>query len=211
MVKGGYAMINAAKTTDSIPLEEYRFKELPCIQRLPSSLDKVNHLLDGGLAFGQISEWGIPWGNQGRQLILSFLTMALQQGQWCLWVQRPSDTTAYAPAWQALGVPLERLKFVEVDDPIQALKPLFMSDFFKVIIIDCPLTPKEYAFLAKRARVNRQLIITIRSHYLSTKLGNVWAKSRLNCWMDPLNERFYLRVIKGASPRQFSFTLAKGA
>jgi hypothetical protein len=58
--------------------------------------------------------------------------------------------------------------------------------------------------MARRARVNGQVILLLRDFFLSPTRGNVWTKLRLNCWLDHSADQYQLQVIRGLSPRQLS-------
>ena len=199
-------------------------------QKLASGLLDIDYFIDGGLAFNQLTEWGIPWGSGGRSLILFFLAEATKRGYYSLWVYDRKDLLVYPPSWQAIGVDLKYLRVAVTSQvektknaftktkkrgiytkAIEDLKPALMSPFFKVIIIDSHIAPQDYAFLAQRARLQKQLIFVLRKHHLSSRMGNVWAKCRFNSFRDPLSGRCYLRALKGYSQRQMSYTLHGGA
>lgn len=198
-------------------------------EKLNTGLFDIDYFLEEGLSFGQLTEWGIPWGSGGRSLIVHFLAEASRRKQYGLWVHDQEGLELYPPAWQHLGVDLKYFRSSVTSQEkrqksafgftrkktvyaraIDDLKPAFMSPFFKVIIIDCHISPQDYAFLSQRARCQKQLIFVLRKHHLSSRMGNVWAKSRLNVWRDPLSKRFYLQSVKGFSPRQICFRLEGG-
>lgn len=181
---------------------------------LPSSISLVNQTLDGGLKWGELSEWGSPWGCGGREVLISFLSKLNKshqsQANWCLWVQgQEGEAHVYPPAWEAKGVDLKYIRFTKSLKPVKDLNPIFMSSFFKVIVIDAPqdLSMEDCQFLSRQARRHKQSIIVVRNYFLSPKKGNVWAKLRVNCWHDYLREQYFLKVIKGLSPRQISFKI----
>lgn len=184
----------------------------PCYS-LASSIPVLNETLEGGLRWGELCEWGCPWGCGGREVIIRFLCSLpsdyQQQTNWCLWVQGQDDVNIYPPAWEAQGVDLAYIRFTSSQNPVKDLKPVFLSSLFKIIILDCPqtLSAEDCQFLARQARQYRQIIILIRNYFLSPKKGNIWAKLRLNCWRQHLSEKFFIKVIKGLSPRQISFGL----
>lgn len=146
--------------------------------KVTSGISKLDHFLKGGLPVG-LCEWGIPPGCAEREVFLRFVaaTRALT-----LWVYTPS-LRVYPPAWAAQGVDLSLVRFVSCSTPMQTLKPLFMSSAFKLLFFDAPekLSVADCAFLAHRARLQKQSIILIRNYRLSNKRGNIWANLRLNC------------------------------
>jgi hypothetical protein len=98
------------------------------------------------------------------------------------------------------------VRFTYSDTPVRDLRPLFLDSFFRVIVLDVPrsVSMDDCAFLAQRARANKQAVIIVRDYFLSEKRGNVWAQLRLNCWQDEAGDRYHVRVIRGLSPRQLS-------
>ncbi len=176
---------------------------------LTSSVSSLDQFLDGGLRFGELSEWGAPLGRGGRGIIIRYLTrqgLANDEKHWCLWVCGKAGVDVYPPAWMARGVDLSRIRFAYASQLLRELKPVFMNPFFRVVVIDAPkkLSAEDCAFLAQRARANKQAIILIRDYFLSVKQGNVWARMRLNCWQDEDGGRFHMRMVRGLSPRELA-------
>lgn len=179
--------------------------------RLASPLPLLNQCLAGGVPFGSLSEWGLPLGLHGREVILSFLSTATSgpSAAWVLWAHGRSRIQVYPPAWRARGVELSKMRFTKSVEPIRELKPLFMDPFFKVIVLDAPgrLTDEDYGFLARQARQHKKVIMVLHDHFISTRKGNIWAKLRVNAWRDGSSRKMCLRVMRGLSPRQLSFDL----
>lgn len=176
---------------------------------LASSISALDQFFDGGLRFGELSEWGAPLGRGGRDIIIRYLTrrgIPAEDKHWCLWICGKTEVKVYPPAWMARGVDLSSIRFTYCSNPVRELKPVFMDPFFRVIIMDAPkhLSTEDCAFIAQRARANKQAIIMIRDHFLSPSQGNVWARLRLNCWQDEDGGRFHVRIIRGLSPRELS-------
>jgi len=175
---------------------------------LASSIGELDHFLEGGLRVGEITEWGMPLGQGGREVLLSYLAPQTNHrcsGQWSLWVCGYPELKVYPPAWQARGVSLEKVCFNYSINPVKELKPVLWSRFFRLLILDTSysLTKEEYAFLAQRARENQQVVVLIKPYFLSTNYGNVWAKTRINCRRSVgQNKTYDLEMIKGASPRR---------
>ena len=179
---------------------------------LQSRFTRLNDFLAGGLPWGQLIEWGMPWGLGGRELLLSFLQAEphLQQPYWCLWAYHRRHIYVYPPAWAARGIALQTTRFARCEHPLQDLKPALRGNFFRIIVLDGYQYPQlqqdDYRFLAQQARQQKTLVIVLRDHFLSTKKGNVWAKLRLNSWRDPIHQQHFVKVIKGLSPRQIGFS-----
>ena len=203
---------------------------VPAGDRLSSGIAALDEFLGGGLSWGSVCEWGIPFGSGGREVLVSFLatisstsTLTSNQGRvdqtaaplpWTLWVQGRSGLTVYPPAWHARGVDLERIRFTTSAKPVSDLKPVFMDPLFKIIILDAPrsLSDDDCAFLARQARAHGQLIIILRDFFLGERRGNVWARLRINCWCpDPIHrpESLCLRVVRGLSQRQMTWQLPR--
>ena len=179
----------------------------PQAPQLASSHPRLNAMLQGGMRFGEMVEWGMPRGRGGREIIALFLAQATHaidgpgslDASWCLWVSSDPDLVTYPPAWSARGVDLSRMRFACSQRVIDDLKPAFMDPFFKVIVLDDPhrLAAGDYAFLAHQARIHRQLIMILRNHFLTARRGNVWAHLRLNGWYNPIASRLSIQIIKG--------------
>tara|TARA_B100001094_G_C18168584_1_gene793697 strand:- start:980 stop:1585 length:606 start_codon:yes stop_codon:yes gene_type:complete len=177
-------------------------------KRLRSGLYDLDNFLEGGLRFGDICEFGIPWGQGGRNIIMPFLAAGTHQQLWALWVQNKPNIKINAPAWKSRGINLAHIRFVKSSYPLEQLKPIFMEDFFKIIILDAPkMTKDDCAFLARQARQQNQLIFILRDYFLSQKNGNIWAKLRINCWRDPNFNQLNTQIIRGLSPRKISINL----
>lgn len=178
------------------------------MDRLPSNIAALDSFLDGGLAFGTIVEWGLPWGRGGRQIIRSFVAEATQKVL-TLWVNTSvSDLRVYPPAWAAHGIDLRKIRFVHCEKPVVQLKPIFLQSLFKVIVLDAPtsLSMHDLAFLARQVRRNKQLLIVLRNYVLTPERGNVWAKMRLNCWQEAPQPRFKVEGLRGVAQPEFFFT-----
>ncbi|NRA66240.1 MAG: hypothetical protein HRU19_17265 [Pseudobacteriovorax sp.] len=201
-------------TSPDSPLEEWHnevthaSKLSSQSQPLMSSHPRLNEFFEGGLPWGHVCEWGSPWGSGGRELALSFLSSIGQsQPYWSLWIQSHSDVAFYPPAWQARGVDLDHLRFAETQEPLKDVKSVFLEPFFKVIVLDsAKLSRDDCAFLKRQAHKHKQAIILIKPYFLSPKQGNIWAKTRLNCWQDHVHQQFHLQVVKGLSPRKIAIS-----
>jgi hypothetical protein len=187
--------------------DEFLASQLP-VQCLASRVNALDQFLDGGLRCGELSEWGVPLGRGGRDVILRYLAQRRSNTPsfWSLWICGSTQVKIYPPAWLARGVDLGKIRFTYSSHPVRDLKPVFLDPFFRVIVIDSPrsLSLEDCAFLAQRARRHRQAILLLRDYFLSPKRGNVWAKLRINCWQDERDERIRLRVVRGLSPRELA-------
>lgn len=174
---------------------------------LASHVMPLDSLLRGGLRYGEVTEWGIPWGRGGRDAIVRFLA-AMPPDHWGLWVNTRPDTVVNAPAFAAKGVALDRMRFCQTMNPLSDLKPAFMQRCFNLIVLDLQISlkPDECAFLAQRAKANHQIIILIRNFFLSSDRGNVWAKRRLNCWQDSKSGHYSARGIKAVEPHVITWS-----
>ncbi len=167
-------------------------------KRVASGIEALDKLLEGGLSEGSVSEWGMPFGQQGRELIIPWLATMTEEN-WALWILSRPGLSIYPPAWAARGVSLQHMRFAHSNKPVAELKQAFMEPFFKFIIIDAPMhfSPEDCAFVAKCARANGQIVILLRNWLLSSKKGNVWAKTRLNCCFDEKQQSFVIKALRG--------------
>ena len=157
-----------------------------------------------GLAFGTLLEMGIPFGNGGRRLLAHLVaaaTSGLSGGQkhWCLWISARQRPAVYPPAWQALGVDLNLLRFASSASPVSELKAIFLDDLFRVIVIDHPkpLKPDEHVFLAQCARQYRKIIVVARDELLSPRDSNTAARYRLNVWRPARQNILEITPVRG--------------
>ncbi len=162
---------------------------------LKSRIPALDTLLDGGLRPGCIVEWGLPPGRNGRRIPVLFLRGEIPP---TVWIHSNADAAVYAPAWASCGVALSRLFFIQSTQPFKQLRPLFLEDTFKIIVIDAPkrCSKGDLAFLAAQARLNRQIIFLIRNHFLSVGRGNAFAQLRINCAQHK-NGFYNVNLIKG--------------
>ena len=176
--------------------------------RLPSGIPMLDTFLEGGLPMGAVTELGLPLGKEGRRFLLWFLSShhrgVCPNPLWALWVSSHTQYRIYPPAWFAHGVDPERMVFSESQNPIRELKEVIMNPFFRFLVFDSPpkMRKEGFAFLAAQGAENRRVTVIIRNYFLSNQNGNVMAKLRVNCWRDPVKDRFIIRVIRGLSTRE---------
>src|SRR5690606_35424048 len=117
-----------------------------------SNFKELDEFLEGGLPVGRVSEWGMPLGQGGRSLLISWLAR-LKDQPLILWCSSHKQMQVYPPAWVSRGVALERVRFAVSAKPLAELRPVFMEPLFPIIILDCPrgFTEDDCAFLARRA------------------------------------------------------------
>ncbi len=162
-------------------------------QKLVSGIDELDTLFSS-VKPGDVIEWGIPPGLNGRLIPLQFLKQDVPTS---VWIYHHHGLAVFASSWISHGVDLSRLYFIASSNPVRELRPLFLEDTFKRIIIDSPgmLTNGDLAFIARQARQHRQIIFLIRHYFLSQKKGNAYASLRLNTWQGHRGE-FSIQVIK---------------
>jgi len=177
--------------------------------RLACGVKAVDDLLEGGLPFGGVTEFGVPLGKEGRALVLKFLAGATRGGPdlaplWTLWISAPGDFQVFPPACFVRGVLPSRMVFTCSDVPLRDLKRVFIHPLFRLIVLDAPprFSREDGFFLDHQARLNHQLVLLLRNFFLSNRQGNIWAKRRLNCWKRHGSGQFVIRVIRGLSYRQ---------
>ena len=144
---------------------------------------------------GDLVEWGIPPGLNGRLIPLQFLKQKIPVS---IWIYHHHGLGVFASSWISHGVDLRRLFFICSAQPVKELRPLFMEDTFKRIIIDSPkkFSMGDLAFVSQQARKHQQVIFLIRHYFLSQKRGNPYASLRINSWQKA-DSGFSLQVIKG--------------
>ena len=146
---------------------------------------------------GDLIEWGIPPGLNGRLIPVQFLKHALPAS---IWIYHHHGLGVFASSWISHGIDLQRLFFIRSAKPVRELRPLFLEDTFKRIIIDSPknFSNGDLAFVSQQARKHQQVVFLIRHYFLSQKQGNPYASLRINTWQSG-NDEFSLHVIKGHS------------
>lgn len=195
------------------PASQYRPRQR---SPLASGILPIDDLLGGGLQFGQLTEWGMPFATGGRQVILHFIKSAtrgigLPAPLLCLWASSSkSQAVAYPPYWDAHGIDLSRVHFAFADHAVDQLKHFFMRPLFSLIILDDPerFSRNDVAFLARKAEQNSQLLLILRNFHLTNRLGNVWAKLRINCYQAPQPPYpFRIEVLRGRLAEARNFVL----
>ncbi len=146
---------------------------------------------------GDLVEWGIPPGFNGRLIPLQLLKHDIPLS---VWIYHHDGLGVFASSWLSHGVDLERLFFICSESPVSELRPLFLEDTFRRIIIDSPrrFSTGDMAFVSQQARRHGQIVFLIRHYFLSEKRGNAYASLRLNTWQSG-KRVFALQVIKGAT------------
>jgi hypothetical protein len=144
---------------------------------------------------GDLVEWGIPPGLNGRLMPVQFFKQGIPAS---VWIYHHHGLGVFASSWISHGIDLQRLFFIRSAKPVRELRPLFLEDTFKRIIIDSPknFSNGDLAFVSQQARKHQQVIFLIRHYFLSPKQGNPYASLRINTWQNG-NHDFSLHVIKG--------------
>lgn len=170
-------------------------------QPLHSGIDRLDACF-AGVRPGDLVEWGIPPGFNGRLIPLQLLKHDIPLS---VWIYHHHGLGVFATSWLSHGVDLERLFFVCSEQPVRELRPLFLEDTFRRIIIDSPrrFSVADMAFVSQQARRHGQIVFLIRHYFLSEKRGNPHAALRINTWQSG-KRAFTLQVIKGASTGRVS-------
>jgi len=187
-------------------------QQLQSARSLGQRLDQHEPVLHSGIAAldecftqikpGDLIEWGIPPGLNGRLIPLQLLK---QQNPLSVWIYHHHGLGVFASSWISHGVDLQRLFFICSGNPVKELRPLFMENTFKRIIIDAPrkFSDGDMAFVSQQARQQGQIVFLIRHYFLSQKRGNPHASLRINTWQSG-KRAFSLQIIKGAKTGRVS-------
>ena len=129
-------------------------------QELLSGIDALDECF-ARVKPGDLIEWGIPPGMNGRLIPLQLLK---QQIPLSVWIYHHHGLGVFASSWISHGVDLQRLFFICSANPVKELRPIFLEDTFKRIIIDAPLklSTGDMAFVSQQARKQGQIVILIR-------------------------------------------------
>ena len=110
--------INKLSTASKLPQPNSFFES-----EVRTSYRDLNIFLKSSIQYGQLNEFGIPWGNGGREIIIDLISVQQKQiPPWCLWVHGNYPYSIYPPAWAARGIRLEFLKIAHTDQPMEDLK-----------------------------------------------------------------------------------------
>jgi hypothetical protein len=144
---------------------------------------------------GDLVEWGIPPGFNGRLIPLQLLKHNIPPS---VWIYHHHGLGVFASSWISHGVDLQRLFFICSENPVRELRPLFLEDTFKRVIIDAPrkFSNGDMAFVSQQARKQGQIVFLIRHYFLSEKRGNPYASLRINTWQSG-KRCFSLQPVKG--------------
>ena len=170
-------------------------------QELLSGIDALDECF-AGVKPGDLIEWGIPPGMNGRLIPLQLLK---QQIPLSVWIYHHHGLGVFASSWISHGVDLQRLFFICSANPVKELRPIFLEDTFKRIIIDAPLkfSMGDMAFVSQQARKQGQIVFLIRHYFLTAKRGNPHASLRINTWQSG-KRSFSLQFIKGPNSGRIS-------
>lgn len=171
-----------------------------------SGVSEVDKLLAEAMRPGNIIEWGTPQGKNGRLIPLLFLRAHHVPA---VWIYGDPEIKVYAPAWASYGVDLRHLFFIHSKQPVKQLRPLFMDNSFRMIVLDDAhkLSRGALAFISSQARHNGQLIFILRNYFLSQKTGTALASMRVNCWQNNRG-RHVVHVIKGRHIKKIELDLS---
>ena len=172
---------------------------------LYSGIEALDECFSGVMP-GDVVEWGIPPGLNGRLIPLQFLRHRIPPS---LWIYHHHGLGIFASSWIGHGVDLQRLFFICAENPVGELRPVFLEDTFKRIIIDAPrrFSSGDMAFVSQQAREQGQIVFLIRHYFLSGKQGNPHASLRVNTWQSG-KRCFALQVIKGSGKGRINLPYA---
>jgi len=165
-------------------------------QALHSGIEALDECF-ANIGPGDLVEWGIPPGVNGRLIPLQLLK---HQIPLCLWIYHHHGLGVFASSWISHGVDLERLFFICSENPVRELRPVFLEDTFKRIVIDAPrrFSGGDMAFVSRQAREQGQIVFLIRHYFLSRNNGNPYASLRINTWQSG-KRSFALQPVKGSA------------
>ncbi len=187
-------------------------KQLQSARSLKATLEQGTVALHSGIPAldecfarvrpGDLVEWGIPPGFNGRLIPLQLLKHDIPPS---VWIYHHHGLGVFASSWISHGVDLQRLFFICSKNPVRELRPIFLEDTFKRIIIDAPrrFSEGDMAFVSQQARKQGQIVFLIRHYFLTQKRGNPYASLRINTWQSG-RQCFSLQILKGADSGKVS-------
>ena len=124
-------------------------------QELRSGIDALDECF-AQIRPGDLIEWGIPPGLNGRLIPLQLLKQDIPPS---VWIYHHHGLGVFASSWISHGVDLQRLFFICSAHPVRELRPIFLEDTFKRIIIDAPrkFSTGDMAFVSQQARKQGQI------------------------------------------------------
>ena len=150
------------------------------------------------LTRGSIYEWGIPWMNYGRIVVVRMIA-SLNKDEWVLWCHGDTNSSLNHESFIAHGINPDTFRIAYSNKPMKDLRAAILSPKFKFIVIDSAvdLNDISLAFLHHKAKELKKIILIIRPYYLSSKKGCVWSKLRFNVEQKKMHEEITIRGIKG--------------
>ncbi len=147
-----------------------------------------------------ITECGMPQG--GRSLVLSAVHHSSSRVIWVLNAGHP--LSVFPPAWSQFD--LEKILFLRISDVIKEAKALFLEPCFNTIVLDSfrNLREEDLAFIGMQARRFKFQTILIRDFFLTSKQGNIWAKSRFNILFDAKKDIFQIQTVRGIPSKKIA-------
>jgi predicted ATP-dependent serine protease len=190
-------------------------KEMNVPGYLKTGLPKLDECLGGGLEVGGVSEWGMPSGHGSRILLMNLITRLTNDHKQkpVLWVLGQPGVKVFATAWMSLGVEMSKILFANSFKPLKDLREVFMEPAFSLVVLDSPksFSKEEYAFISKQAQKNSMHVAFLQNYLLSEKIGNVWARKRLNCKSEhDLLGNFQVKMLRGGNQKKCSIRLTHG-
>ena len=104
-----YKNINTSSGKRFVPINQLCTTAATLKQKnnhISSGLKTIDNALGGGLKLGDVAEFGIPPGRNGRRLLLHFL---IHKKPKTLWIYENSNYSVYPPSWYSLGVDLKKV------------------------------------------------------------------------------------------------------
>ena len=147
---------------------------------------------------GGIYEWGVPWMESGRIVIVKILK-SLCKDEWILWCHGNEDSRLNHESFLAHGINPDRFRIAYTQQPMKDLKAAIVSPMFKFIVIDSAsdLNDISLAFLHHKAKELKKTIFIVRPFFLSSKKGSIWSKMRFNIEQKTIHGELNIRSIKG--------------
>jgi hypothetical protein len=112
------------------------------LRRLPSQLDVIDDLLDGGLPRGRVSELVGPLSSGKTSLLIAFLAAATRRSEIMAYVDLADSLQP--PSFAAAGVELERLLWVRptsLKDAVRCTEIILQAGGFAAVALDLGLHP----------------------------------------------------------------------
>jgi hypothetical protein len=130
--------------------------------KLVSGITQLDELFEN-VRDGDVIEWGIPPGLNGRLIPLQFLKKDMPTS---VWIYHHHNLAIFASSWISHGVDLDRLYFIRSANPVAQLRPLFLEDTYAGIRLNSwQKDPRHFTVQVIKGPANSTIRLPLSSLY----------------------------------------------